>query len=90
MTAPWDESTVTWNSINTALSGSAAYNLEQVDDEDVASVTAVGNWPTSNVGTPNGSSGWRESLLPKMYPPPKSHTTTGSFREGFLMAFPGT
>jgi len=56
VTAPWDESTVTWNSINTALSGSAAYNLEQVDDEEVTSVAAVGNWPTSNVGTPNGSS----------------------------------
>jgi RHS repeat-associated protein len=46
VSAPWDESTVTWNSIAGQV-GAQGATVEQVDDTDTAKVAAVGEWPAS-------------------------------------------
>ncbi|WP_433729783.1 DNRLRE domain-containing protein [Actinoplanes sp. CA-051413] len=45
VTAPWNESTVTWNNINTAV-GEIGTNTEQIDNADSGKTAAVGEWPS--------------------------------------------
>ncbi|HEX6500295.1 MAG TPA: DNRLRE domain-containing protein [Micromonosporaceae bacterium] len=46
VTAAWDQSTVTWSSINTAM-GTGAATVVTVDDTDSAKIAMKGSWPAS-------------------------------------------
>ncbi|MEQ4305513.1 DNRLRE domain-containing protein [Plantactinospora sp. B6F1] len=46
VTAPWSESTVTWNSINASM-GAGAATVVTVDDTDTAKTAVSGDWPAS-------------------------------------------
>ncbi|MEO3748013.1 DNRLRE domain-containing protein [Plantactinospora sp. B5E13] len=46
VTAPWTESTVNWNSVNTSM-GTGAATVVTVDDQDTTKTAIGGDWPAS-------------------------------------------
>lgn len=50
VTTPWDESTVTWNTIGDQY-GAVGYNRELVDKSDSAKTAESGTWPASTNST---------------------------------------